>query len=206
MRQLCKNFLINWTICANRWANSRNAQRAACHMAPVAPPFSSSLPNCQLPVASGQLLLLGGDSRATLRWHINSHVMPDNCTRQGRSKGTKEGKVEGELTRRQPTYLCRAGVESSCNYETETQTQPPGSSSSSTCCLDWWPRSLVCCWGSCCCCCCCCWLWLYTSCGQTTQYINSPALAYFILRKKIMANIRELCDAAHQRESARHDR
>lgn len=53
-------------------------------------------------------------------------------------------------------------------------------------------------------------LCLYTSCGQTTQYINSPALAYFILRKKIMANIRELCDAAHQRaierSSVRHDR
>lgn len=53
-------------------------------------------------------------------------------------------------------------------------------------------------------------LCLYKSCDQTTQYINSPALAYFILRKKIMANIRELCDAAHQRaierSSVRHDR
>lgn len=201
MRQLCKNFLINWTICENRWANSRNAQRAACHIPPLHHPSSPRIPiaSYQLQAASCCYLVAARERRCV---GISIHM---SCQTIAPGRGGQRQRREGrkrELTRRQPTYLCRA--ESSCNYETETQTQPPGSSSSSTCCLDWWPRSLGCCWG--CCCCCCCWLWLYTSCGQTTQYINSPALAYFILRKKIMANIRELCDAAHQRESARHDR
>lgn len=64
---------------------------------PGAPPSPSSHLNCQLPVASGQLLLLllGGDSRATLRWHINSHVMPDNCTRQWRTKAAEGRWIEG---------------------------------------------------------------------------------------------------------------
>lgn len=204
MRQLCKNFLINWTICANRWANSRNAQRAACHMPPCTalPLLASQLPvtSCKRPVVV-VIAWWRLESDVALAYQFTCHAR--QLHQAGEDKGSGGQVDRGELTRRQPTYLCRA--ESSCNYETETQTQPPGSSSSSTCCLDWWPRSLGCCWG-CCCCCCCCWLWLYTSCGQTTQYINSPALAYFILRKKIMANIRELCDAAHQRESARHDR
>lgn len=141
-----------------------------------------ALANCQLPVTSC------GDSRATsLRWHINSHVKPDNRKGAG-----------GELTRRQPTYLCRA--------ELQLRNRNPNSAAR----LDLGvrlvaltdgrrSRGCVAGWN-------CDWryrLCSYTSCGQTTQYINSPALAYFILRKKIMANIRELCDAAHQRANER---